>query len=83
MPEAPTPNPTITLTMTLDVFNRMQSYLAKQPFEEISELIFFFRNQAAEQVSQRQREQQQRVDMQSSTLSPTRYHPVEEIEGSA
>lgn len=45
--------------MSLDTFNQMQSYLAKQPFEEISELIFFFRNQVAEQIQRAQQEQQQ------------------------
>ena len=71
-PPQPTNNPSITLSMPLDVFNRMQGILAKQPFEEISELIFFFRNQAAEQVAQQRRAEEQRAQAVSSTLSPSR-----------
>ena len=59
MPAPPSVNPTVHLTMSLDTFNSMQGILAKQPFEEISELIFFFRNQVAEQIQRAQQEQQQ------------------------
>lgn len=56
-PSPPNANPQVHVIMDLNTFNRMQAVLSKQPFEEISELIFFFRNQVAEQLQTLQRQQ--------------------------
>ena len=70
MPAVPSPslNPTVQLLMSLDTFNQMQAVLAKQPFEEISELIFFFRNQVQEQINQHQQRQVEQQTQQAGMV---------------
>lgn len=71
-PPTPTVNPpTVSLTMSLDTFNQMQSILAQQPFENISELIFFFRNQVAEQINAMNQQRQEAMQQpQQQPLVP-------------
>jgi hypothetical protein len=72
MPPPTTVNPpTVSLTMSLDTFNHLQSILAQQPFEDISELIFFFRNQVAEQINVMNQQRQEAMQQpQQQTLGP-------------
>ena len=73
MPPPTTVNPpTVSLTMSLDTFNHLQSILAQQPFEDISELIFFFRNQVAEQINaiNQQRQEAMMQQPQQQPLGP-------------
>lgn len=71
MPPPTTVNPpTVSLTMSLDTFNHLQSILAQQPFEDISELIFFFRNQVAEQINVMNQQRQEAMQQQPQPLGP-------------
>jgi hypothetical protein len=80
MPAAPF-NPTITLTMSLDVYHAMQGILAKRPFEEIVDVIMGFRNEVIPQVEKARREYDAANQPAAPQSAPPKLHLASEEAG--
>ena len=80
MPAAPF-NPTITLTMSLDVYHTVQAIVAKRPFEEVVDIIMGFRGEVIPQVEKARREYDQANQPAAPQPAPPKLHLATEESG--
>jgi hypothetical protein len=53
---APANNPTITLTMTMEDFGKLQVIMQRGRFDKVADMIFGFRAQVNEQIARLQQQ---------------------------